>query len=580
VASAGKTISKSQAIFRMNKLAFIIATKDRLHDLRKMLISLQGQSVQPDQIVIVDGGSQSVRDVAGEFASLNISYTQHSPPSAAGQRNAGLSAIAADVELIGFLDDDVVLQSDAIEKMLTFWETAGDDVGGAGFNWLNPPRRWLMALKRNRFVSWLDIYAARPGGVARSGWQSVVGTVDQNTQVQWLPSGAVVWRRDVFKNGGFDGFFQGYSYLEDLDFSYDISRQRRLFIVADAGFSHYPATAGRIGKYQFGKTEVANRLHIVRKHQLSRWRCCVGLLIRFFMTLAQGDFARAAGNVAGLARRFRPAQIFKSVCYHHGLVAAARAAGLSDPLRRMYYRCARPSDGILSLKLEQHQARFRVHTAEELRLLESMGGGETQVMREVLSRLPHGSVVFDVGANVGLYTTFLAKAVGSAGQVVAFEPQPSNHAHLVENVQLNELSNVTIVRKALGESSGNGNLWRGKIIGNYSLVGSAAATSDEVEIVAGDAFAFSQRLAVPHLIKIDVEGFEMSVVRGLYATLRNPACRLICIEVHPYLLPKSTTPHQVIAALEGASFEQIWRQDRKRDFHLIMAKPEKICLAA
>jgi FkbM family methyltransferase len=246
----------------------------------------------------------------------------------------------------------------------------------------------------------------------------------------------------------------------------------------------------------------------------------------------------------------------------------------------MYYRWARPTDGILSLRLEQHQARFRIHTAEELRLLESMGGGETQVMREVLARLPRGSVAFDVGANVGLYTTFLAKAVGSAGSVVAFEPQPMNHAHLAENISLNELSNVTIVQRALGESSGNGNLGRGNIIGNYSLVATPTGASDEVEIVSGDAFAFTHKLMTPHLIKIDVEGFELSVLRGLHATLRNPACRMVCIEVHPYLLPSGTTAEQVIDLLQSAGFEQVWRKDRKRDFHLIMCKPEKLCLAA
>ena len=548
-----------------------------------MLASLSRQSVRPDQVIIVDASEMSDETITSEFDSLNTIYLRHSPPSAARQRNAGLSAVCEDINLIGFLDDDVVLEPEAVENMLAFWQSALSDFGGAAFNWLNPPKRSLVILKKLRLTSWLGIYSNQPGNVAASGWQSVIGTVDRDTCTQWLPSGASVWRREVFSGGAFNDYFEGYSYLEDLDFSFGAARHYRLCVVADSGFAHYPAVASRESDFNFGKIEVANRLYFVRKHGLSLWRCCIGLLIRFCMTIAAGKWTRAAGNIVGFARSLDFRRAFKSIGYFRPLIQLARILGVSGLMRRIYYSLARPKEGILPMSIDGIESRFRVHTPEELRVLESMSGGEQRVMSDVLTRLPRGATVFDIGANVGLYTIFLAKSVGTRGRVIAFEPQAQNHKHLSENIALNNLNNVMAVQKALGASRSIGRLVRGDIIGNYSLVSSSSISTnaEDVEIVAGDDFAFGNELPIPYLIKIDVEGFELAVVKGLHETLCNPGCQVVCIELHPYLLPAEVTAQHVIDSLERAGFREVSRYDRARDFHLIMAKPQQqLCALA
>jgi GT2 family glycosyltransferase len=127
--------------------------------------------------------------------------------------------------------------------------------------------------------------------------------------VQWLPSGASVWRRNVFEQFQFDEYFDGYSYLEDLDFSLSVSKKYRLAVLAEAGFYHFPSSSGRINWYHFGKVEVANRLYIVKKHQLSVPHCYLGLFLRFLVTSGScltgagpAILKRAAGNCAGLIR--------------------------------------------------------------------------------------------------------------------------------------------------------------------------------------------------------------------------------------------------------------------------------------
>lgn len=295
------------------KIAFVVATKDRPSDLRKMLQSLADQSRKPDEVIIVDSSSEPVHAVVKDFEGLNTKYLHHPKPSASAQRNAGIGAVGSDMDLIGFLDDDAVLEEGALEAMHKFWQDAPDDVGGSSFNLKNfeqPENQWL---KNSRLARWAGLYSREKGVVMPSGWQSLMGTVDKTTYVQWLPSGASLWRRDLFKEFRFDEYFDGYSYLEDLDFSFSVSRKNRLVVVADAGFYHYPSPSGRVGAYQFGRMEVSNRIYIVRKHSLSLLRCYLGLFIRLLMTLGlaaksgnTGYLMRAFGNCAGIGESLLP----------------------------------------------------------------------------------------------------------------------------------------------------------------------------------------------------------------------------------------------------------------------------------
>jgi len=295
------------------KLSLIIATKDRLADLRRLFDSLRVQTIQPAEIVIVDAGSEAVDCVVAEFPELTIRYLRHWPPSAAAQRNAGIRACSPSATLVGFADDDTTFEPGAIEAMLNFWKKADPDVLGAAFNMLNclmPPGQFL---KHSRLSHALGLYSAKSGGVARSGWQSVTGRVETTRFVEWLQSGAVIWRRSALEGSAFDEFFETYSYLEDLDLSYSIGQRGRLAIVAEAGYRHFPASGGRISERRFGCLEVRNRLYFVRKHGLSIPRCLLAIAIRFLMTLSSallrfdgGMFARAAGNLEGLIALFAP----------------------------------------------------------------------------------------------------------------------------------------------------------------------------------------------------------------------------------------------------------------------------------
>jgi len=250
-------------------IGVVVPTKDRRDDLGSLLENLEGQSAPPARVIVVDGGDEPVESlVHGTKYGFPVEYLRHRPPSAAAQRNAGIALLKGRHALIGLLDDDIQLAPDALEHMLAFWTSEGaHGVAGAAFcqeGMVGFGQAGL--LKRSRFAEALGLYSRRPGCVAASGWHTPVGTVTEDTPVEWLQTGAAVWRSEVFDRHRFDERFHSYSYLEDLDFSYGVSRSARLVVVANARYRHFDHFSDRAGPWyrEFGEMEVENRLYFVR----------------------------------------------------------------------------------------------------------------------------------------------------------------------------------------------------------------------------------------------------------------------------------------------------------------------------
>jgi len=293
-----------------HEISFVVATKDRPDELIRMWRSLLSQSRVPDEVVVVDASARPSTLIGPQAAAPVLRYIRTAVASATRQRNLGFDAVRPDSDLVGFLDDDVVLEEGAVEAMLRFWGSAGAEVGGAAFNMANhPPLDWPV-LKRSRLAESLGLYARRGGAVTASGFQTMIGPLARTEWTDWLPSGASVWRREIVRDCRFDEWFGGYSYLEDLDFSYRVRKSFKLAVVAGARYSHLPAPGGRGGGYAFGLKEVVNRVHFVKKHrELSLRKCYAALAARLLMNIAFAArdretryLVRAWGNAVGLAK--------------------------------------------------------------------------------------------------------------------------------------------------------------------------------------------------------------------------------------------------------------------------------------
>jgi FkbM family methyltransferase len=126
--------------------------------------------------------------------------------------------------------------------------------------------------------------------------------------------------------------------------------------------------------------------------------------------------------------------------------------------------------------------------------------------------------VIDVGANIGFLSLNFAVRC-PAGMIYAFEPDSDTFQKLGENVRLNNIDNIRVYKKALGSEPGTGELYkmyRSNPGANRILSGKPPAVipSEKVEISTLDEMDRERPFAGVRLLKIDVEGFELFVIRG------------------------------------------------------------------
>ena len=226
--------------------------------------------------------------------------------------------------------------------------------------------------------------------------------------------------------------------------------------------------------------------------------------------------------------------------------------------------------------------RFYVRSYRELRTLDAVELGERALVELLINFLKPGDVVYDIGANIGLYTVLLARVVGDQGKMVAFEPEEQSYSHLLDNLSLNGLTGVRCIRKALGEEAGEGKLFVRDGVSIPSLSALPASdrkgqvTCERVEVEKGDRLVAQENLPLPRAVKIDVEGYEYAVIAGLRHTLAQPACKLVGCEIHPHLLPAGVHAESVRELLQSLGFARIDRQGRERDenFYFIARKDD------
>lgn len=145
------------------------------------------------------------------------------------------------------------------------------------------------------------------------------------------------------------------------------------------------------------------------------------------------------------------------------------------------------------------------------------GGFEERELDWLLPRLRKNDVVWDVGANVGIYSVLMAREVD---RVVAFEPVAATLVRLRRNLELNEASNVTVVSEALSDVAGVATMTTmpGGAGGNHLL---REGERGDVSVTATTGDQYAAEHGAPHVIKVDIEGFEPHFVRGAIGVLRE-----------------------------------------------------------
>ena len=210
-----------------------------------------------------------------------------------------------------------------------------------------------------------------------------------------------------------------------------------------------------------------------------------------------------------------------------------------------------------------YQMNLNLHrsTGHVLLYLEGEGFLDDTLILEHL--VQPGMTVVDIGASIGHLTLFFSSRIGATGRVISFEPGPENFKELSDNIRLNDLHNCTPYQLAAGAADGTLLFCSGA---NGHVGGGKSALS--CRVVSLDSFTNDKQLLRPHLVKIDVEGFELEVLRGMSRLLESDDRPILFIELHPLGLNGIGDPFGVLSFLERF-YDQI---DVYRPVSYIMAE--------
>jgi FkbM family methyltransferase len=187
----------------------------------------------------------------------------------------------------------------------------------------------------------------------------------------------------------------------------------------------------------------------------------------------------------------------------------------------------------------------------------------TEEERFLLSLDFTGQTIYDIGAWEGVFTCFFARAVGSHGQVITFEPNPKCREHILENVRLNGFNHVRLIGIGLSSTTGKDTLvFSARSLGvgslqteiKQQLLNGPGAVSIEIDLDTLDHQIAVHALPPPNLVKIDVEGLEYQVLKGMSETMAMYSPKLY-IEIHGAgEQGKLTNAHDVVVLLSQAGY--------------------------
>ena len=259
----------------------------RPEPLLKLLQSVQQQTVYPNEILIIDGSTNSDTEniLKGNlFDNLKYSIVGKENRGLTKQRNFGIRNISDSTEIVCFLDDDTVLEIDYFENLLNTYHLFPDALGAGGYicndvKWEKVTRNYVPKSNEFYFDGWKRKDGSRfvlrkklnldsdcpPGFSPLFSHGRSVGFLPPNNkiyEVEQLMGGVSSFKKSVFEKLSFSTYFEGYGLYEDADFTLRVAKIGKLYLNTNAKLDHFHASSGRPNQYKYGKMVVRNGWYV------------------------------------------------------------------------------------------------------------------------------------------------------------------------------------------------------------------------------------------------------------------------------------------------------------------------------
>jgi glycosyltransferase involved in cell wall biosynthesis len=288
--------------------SLIIPTRNRVKFITRILVQLKLLKLNFHEILVVDSSDKQISILIKKICNkYNVKY-YHTKPSTSYQRNYGLKKRKKN-HFVMFLDDDIIFLKKAFIEMNQVISKYQNNINvvGFGFNLIEKKNYNFFDKFKNSFFfeKVLPLYSKQPGKVLPNGWHTPILNLKKDVYVDWIYSGASIFKSFFIKNIKFDNTFGKYSYLEDLDFSLNLKKNNKKIIVAHLAKFINPNFVDR-NNFKFGIIEIVNRFKIVKKNNLNAKLFFLSAFLRFTFSIFQAlklnynYLLRAMGNLVGI----------------------------------------------------------------------------------------------------------------------------------------------------------------------------------------------------------------------------------------------------------------------------------------
>ena len=270
-------------------LSLIVCTYMRPHALQRLLESVARQTTIPDEVIVVDGSTLDDTAKMLERGKWQFNFRYYSVDAVhrglTKQRNYGIQQVSPTMDIIAFLDDDLVLESDYFEQLTQTYAFFPDAVGVGGIDlqenrfFKKAPGQHYNSFHYYELDDWVvreplryklrklaGLMPSSPPGIIPpySNGRSSFPPNGKTYSVEHLIGATFSFHGKIISQLRFSTFFEGYGLYEDFDFTVRASRLGNLYVNTRAQVWHLHEPSGRPSHFKYGRMVVRNGWYVWR----------------------------------------------------------------------------------------------------------------------------------------------------------------------------------------------------------------------------------------------------------------------------------------------------------------------------